>query len=259
MRHATMPALVLFLFLTGCTISEEQEIAIGRDAAPQFEQEFGGIYPDPAVQNYVQDIGMELVRHTDRPNLPWRFRVLNSDQVNAFALPGGFIYITQGLLGSLENEAQLASVIGHEIAHVDHRHSVQQLQRSQLIGGGAALAGLISGSGAGADASSLVAGLALMSYSRGQEKEADLSGLNYIARQGYQPRAIVETMRILKEAGGGGGPPEFFSSHPDPKNRGEYLTERIEDRYANVISVGRTNEDRFDQIVGRLRNAVGQR
>lgn len=258
MRHAT--TILVLLFITGCTISEEQEIAMGRDAAPKFEQEFGGLYPDEEVQQYVQDIGMELVQYTDRPNLPWQFRVLNAEQINAFALPGGFIYITQGMLQSLENEAQLASVLGHEIGHVAERHSVQQLQRTQLIGGGAALAGIFGG-GAVGDVTSVVAGLALMSYSREQEREADLSGLNYIAREGYEPRSMVETMQILKQAGGDGGPPEFFSSHPSPDNRGEYLAQRIQDRYADVISVGATREDRFERIVGRLRSrdTVGQR
>jgi predicted Zn-dependent protease len=264
MRHVI---LLTFLFLTGCAISEEKEIAMGRDAAPQFEREFGGLYPEPAVQNYVQEVGMELAANTRRPHLPWQFRVLNSQEVNAFALPGGFIYITRGLLDNLENEAQLASVLGHEVAHVAHRHSVQQIQRAQFAQGGALLAGIFVGGVAG-DASNLVASLALMRYGRGQEREADLSGLNYLVREGYEPRAMIQTMEILEASSGGrgGGGLDFLSTHPSPGNRQEYLAEQIDKRYDAVATGGVTNEDRFEQIVRRRpdrdivgREVIGQR
>ena len=256
MRHAT---LILILLLTGCAISEEKEIAMGRDAAPTFEREFGGLYPDPAVQDYVHEVGMDLAQDTNRAHLPWQFRVLDSDEVNAFALPGGFVYLTKGLLFNLENEAQLASVLGHEIAHVAHRHSVQQLQRAQFVQGGSLLVGIFAGGVAG-DVSNLAASLALMRYGRGQEREADLSGLNYVVRDGYEPHAMVETMEILERASGGKrGGLDFLSTHPSPGNRREYLAERIDKRYETVVSGGATNEDRFESIVLRRRDAIGRR
>lgn len=263
MRYATI--LTLLFLTTGCAISEEREIAMGEKAAPEFEREFGGLYPDPAIQNYVAEIGNELASNTDRPHLPWQFRVLNSDEVNAFALPGGFVYITKGLLFKLENEAQLASVLGHEVGHVAHRHSVQQIQRTQFVQGGALLAGIFGGGLAG-QATNIAASLALMRYSRGQEREADVSGLQYMAKEGYQPEAIVETMEILQKEAGNRGGLDFFSTHPSAGNRKEFLSEQIDRRYDAVATQGVTNEDRFEQIVLRRRDrenigreAIGQR
>jgi beta-barrel assembly-enhancing protease len=240
--------LLALMCFSGCTISKQQEIEIGRQAAPEFEQQFGGLVQDQRLQQYVQDVGESLVRHTERQDLPWQFRVLRSDQINAFALPGGFIYITQGLLQRLDNEAQLAAILGHEAGHVAERHSVRQMQRAQLIQGGSLLAGLVGQSQQVASIANLAGGLALMSYSREQEREADLHGLRYLAREGYRPEAVVEVMQTLAQAGGG-SQPEFFSSHPRPENRQEYLNEAIQARYSDVITRGRTNEDRFRQVV----------
>src|SRR5688572_27100179 len=163
----------------GCSISQEQEIAMGREMAPQFEREFGGLYPDEQVQRYVNDVGMSLVRYAGRQDLPWQFRVIESDQINAFALPGGFVYITSGLLSNLENEAQLASILGHEIGHVTERHSVQQIQRAQGAQFVPLLAGLFGGGIAG-DVAGAVTQLGLMKYGRDQEREADFEGLKYM-------------------------------------------------------------------------------
>lgn len=241
--------LPLALIGFGCGISPQQEIAIGRQARPQFEQEFGGLHPDESLQQYVQEVGTELAQNTDRADLPWEFRVLSSDNVNAFALPGGFIYITEGLLRRLDNEAQLAAVLGHEVAHVAHRHSVQQLQRAQLVQGGTALASIFGASPEIANVTQLVAGLALMKYSRDQEKEADLSGLKYLAREGYEPTAMLRVMQTLAEASGGEAPPEFLSSHPAPENREEYLSRQIEREWAGKISIGRRDREEFERRV----------
>ena len=249
---ATAAAAHLFILLSacGCGISRQQEIQLGQEAKPQFEQEFGGIHPSDELQRYVQEVGSSLVARTDRPNLPWQFRVLRSEQVNAFALPGGFIYITAGLLRQLDNEAQLAAVLSHEVGHVAHRHSVQQLQRAQIVQGGSVLASVLGGERAGTavQLGQMVAGLALMKYSREQEREADLSGMRYMIRENYEPSAMVRVMEVLKQAGGG-GPPEFFSSHPAPDSRKQYLAEAIEDEYAGRISFGRTDREQFQQVV----------
>jgi predicted Zn-dependent protease len=259
-RQIPLPSRVcLFLVLVlgaggsagGCSISKEQEIQIGQESRGQFEQEFGGRYPDPRVQQYAQDVGMRLVRRAGRTDLPWEFRVLNSDVINAFALPGGFVYITRGLLFKLNDEAEMAGVLGHEAGHVVHRHSVQQLQRAQLVQGGFALATLLGGQKAAnyADLAQLVSGLVMMKYSREQEKEADLSGLDYMTREGYDPTGIVRVMELFKRESKEGGPPEFLSSHPDPGNREEYLTKAIQSKYARLASQGKTNREQFQQIV----------
>jgi len=239
---------LLFLsFLAGCAISEEQEIKMGIQAAPRFEKQFGGLYRDPAVQRYVSDVGMRMVRYTGREDLPWEFKVVDSKQINAFALPGGKVYITRGLLMKLENEAQLASILGHEAGHVAHRHSVEQLERAQILQGAAALAGIVAGSGAVGDITQMVSGLAMMKYSRDQEKEADLTGLDYMTRRGYDPRAMVRSMEIIKQASGGKSPPEFLSTHPNPGNREEYLQETIEKKYPGES--GMTNAEQFERTV----------
>jgi predicted Zn-dependent protease len=254
LRHGV--CLALLTLMLGCGISRQQEIEMGLQARPQFEQEFGGLYEDPEVQQYVQEVGMALVDETDRRRLPWEFRVLDSDSINAFALPGGFIYITRGLLFNLRSEAELAAILGHEVAHVAHRHSVQQLQRAQLVQGGAALAGLFGGGEpVVADVAQLVAGLALMTYSREQEKEADLSGLKYLAAQGYEPRAMLNVMRTLGEIGGKARPPEFLSSHPNPETREEYLARRVRRDYRDVITAARDDRREFEQRVLQSRQS----
>ena len=247
-------ALVLFVLISfGCAISEKEEIEIGRQMHGQFEEEFGGLYPDQVVQDYVHGVGMEMARYAGRPNLPWQFRVVNAEQVNAFAVPGGYIYITQGLLFQLNNEAQLAGVLGHEAGHIAHRHSVKQIEKARTAQGLTAVAGIagaIFGVGGVGDVTGLVAGLALMKYGRDQEREADFSGLNYMTGAGYHPAGMVQTMEILQAAtGGGGGGPEFLSTHPNPGNRIEYLTEAVQDEYAPAAQTGTMGEGRFRQTV----------
>jgi predicted Zn-dependent protease len=243
----------------GCAISEEQEMKLGREAHGQFEQEFGGVYRDTEIQDYVQKVGLKMARHAGRPNMEWEFKVLNSDQVNAFAVPGGYIYITRGLLFQLENEAQLAGVLGHEAGHIAHKHSVKQIQRAQAAQGvaiGAEVIGQVFGVGGMGDITSVVASLTVMSYGRDQEREADMSGLKYMTKEGYNPRGLVQVMKILKAAMGGGGGPEFLSTHPDPGNRQEYLTEKIKKDYARLGREGEYKQEDFERVVLRRRSEI---
>src|SRR5688572_4000191 len=119
----------------GCTINEQQELAMGRKLHAEFERESGGLYPDAQVQQYVDAVGQSLARHAGRPNMAWRFSVVNSDKVNAFAVPGGYIYLTRGLLFRLSNEGQLAGVLGHEAGHIAGRHSAKQIGRARTAQG----------------------------------------------------------------------------------------------------------------------------
>jgi predicted Zn-dependent protease len=249
-RRVTTILLLLFV-TTGCAISEEKEIEIGRKSHGQFERQFGGMYPDAAVQEYTSRVGMAMARYAGRPNLPWSFAVLNSKQVNAFAVPGGWVYITQGLLFRMENEAMLAGVLGHEAAHVAHRHSVKQIQKAQTAQGlslVAGIAGAFFGVGGIGDVTNIVASLTLMKYGRGQEKEADMSGLKYMTTSGYNPQGMVQLMAVLQKSGGGGAP-EFLSTHPNPGNRLEYLSSTIEKRYAPLTNTGRLGEEEFRRAV----------
>jgi predicted Zn-dependent protease len=244
--------LIVLVAPLGCAISEREEIEMGRESHPQFEKEFGGLYPDEVVQQYVSHVGTEMARYAGRPNLEWRFRVVNSDQINAFAVPGGYIYITQGLLFQMGNEAQLAGVLGHESGHIAHRHSVKQIEKARGAQGlsiVAGVAGAIFGVGGVGDLTGIVAGLSLMKYGRDQEREADFSGLQYMTSAGYNPDGLVQLMSILQTASGGKGPPEFLSTHPNPGNRIEYLTETIQKKYQPAAQGGRLGEDEFRRNV----------
>ncbi|MGB7157024.1 MAG: M48 family metallopeptidase [Tepidisphaeraceae bacterium] len=252
LRHLTL--ILLAVVLGGCAMSGEKEIQLGMESHPKFEQEFGGRYPDSQIQAYVNGVGMNVARYAGRPNLPWQFAVLNSEQINAFAVPGGFCYITQGLLFEMKNESMLAGVLGHEAAHIAHRHSVQQIQRAQQAQGLSMTVGIVGGLfgyGWAGDVTNVVASLTLLTYSRGQEKEADLSGLKYMVQASYNPQGMVQTMTVLQQASGGGkgGSPEFLSSHPNPGNRLEYLAEIIQKKYAAYAQTGKVGEEEFRQNV----------
>jgi predicted Zn-dependent protease len=202
-------------------VSESQEISMGREYAGQVAQEMG-VYPDSAVQMYVSGIGRELAVTTERPRLPWTFTVMDDPTVNAFALPGGYIFVTRGILGHMNSEAELATVVGHEIGHVTARHSVQQMTRQQI-----AQIGLV----AGAIASEKIAqnlgaisqglGVLFLKYGRDDETQADGLGFRYALNDGYDVRKMVDMFLILQRVTARAGQriPEWQSSHPDPGNR----------------------------------------
>jgi predicted Zn-dependent protease len=256
MRHVARCLLILSLLQlsVGCAMmSQADEIKMGRESAPKFEQQNGGLYPDPVVQQYVNSVGMRMAEQAGRPDLPWQFRVLNSNQVNAFALPGGYVYLTRGLLFRLRNEAELAGVLGHEAGHVAHRdtaHQIQTAQNTQLASTGAGIVAGIFGIPGVGEATSLVGQLSLLKYGRGQEHDADLAGLKYMSVAGYNPEAMVTVMETLKHASAGKSKsPQFLSTHPDPGNREEYLTEAIRKNYPIQAEQGMYAPDEFRQRV----------
>lgn len=237
MRPAPRTAIILGALawlLSGCAtnpvsgqrefslMSEAQEIAIGQQADEEIRREMG-VYDDPALQRYVQDIGMRLAKVSERPHLPWHFAIVDSPAVNAFALPGGYIYVTRGLMAYLHTEAELAAVIGHEIGHVTARHSARRYSQST-----AATLGLVLGSvffpeiAPYADAAGTGLGLLFLKYSRDDEIQADRLGAGYIAREGWKPggmQGVLQTLGRLDDATDRRGIPNWLSTHPQPADR----------------------------------------
>jgi predicted Zn-dependent protease len=202
-------------------VSEAQEIAMGQQADAEVRREMG-LYDDPDLQRYVADIGYKLARLSHRPNLPWQFAVVDHPAVNAFALPGGFIYITRGILPYLDDEAELAGVLGHEIGHVTARHSVQQATRAML--GQGAMLGLgifVPATQPFGDLGSAGLGVLFMKFGRDDEREADRVGIDYSAKGGWDPKAVpsvLETLARMDELSER-GVPNWLSTHPDPGSR----------------------------------------
>ncbi len=202
-------------------VSRNKELEMGRQADPSIVSEYG-LYSDSALAKYVEAVGQRVARASHLPDLEWHFRLLDSPVVNAFALPGGYIYITRGILAYMNSEAQLAGVLGHEIGHVTARHSAQQMTQQQI-----AQIGLIAGTVfveqfrpySGVAAQSL--GLLFLKYSRDHETQADELGIGYAVRAGYDPREIPATYATLKRIGERQGQsiPNFLSTHPDPGGR----------------------------------------
>jgi predicted Zn-dependent protease len=203
-------------------IGEEQEIAMGREADKQVTAQLG-LYPDEQVQQYVSRVGRKLAADSERPNLPWTFRVVDDPVVNAFALPGGFIYVTRGLLTHLTSEAELAAVVGHEIGHVTGRHSVEQASKAQLAQIGLIAGMLIRPEFANySDLAQTGLGLLFLKYGRDDEREADHLGLRYLTRDGYDPREmppVFATLERVSQQQGQGRIPGWLSTHPSERSR----------------------------------------
>jgi len=204
-------------------MSEAQEIGIGRDSDPQIKAEMG-VYNDPELQKYVSDIGLRLAKLSERPNLPWQFTVIDQPAINAFAVPGGFIYITRGILPFLANESELAGVLGHEIGHVTARHSAKQYTRT--LGGvlGLTLAGIfVPATRPFGQLSEQALGVLFLKYGRDDELQSDQLGVKYSTAGGWDPSGVpgmLSTLGRLDEAAGDRkGVPNFLSTHPDPLAR----------------------------------------
>lgn len=229
-------------FLAG--MDREKEIQIGEENKGPLTEEFGGAITQPALHGYVADIGRRLAAQTegDNPGFPWEFTLLNSKVINAFALPGGKVFISRGLCEEMTNEAQLAAVLGHEIGHVTAKHSAERMgQALTTTIGGAILGGLAGAAIGGKDSvvigaagGATVGGVLALSYSRDQEIEADRLGMRYMERLGYDPTGAIEVQEILGRAGGGGGSPEILSTHPSSATRIAELNKRLDKYYQHT-------------------------
>jgi predicted Zn-dependent protease len=213
-------------------MSEAQEIALGKESDAQIRQEMG-LYDDPDLQRYVSGIGLRLAKLSERPNLPWQFAVVDQAAVNAFALPGGFIYVTRGILPYLDSEAELAGVLGHEIGHVTARHAAQQYTRQ--IGGTAgliALGVLVPAAEPFSQASQQAMGLLFLKYGRDDELQADSLGVRYSGLGNWDPDgvpAMLTTLGRLDEAAGTRkGVPNFLATHPEPLARVKEIAPEVQ-------------------------------
>ena len=277
---ACVAAVAISVSAGGCTtnpatgqmqlnaMSTSQEVAMGEEAAPQFLESYGGEIPDPQVTQYVRTLGQSLAAQSERPELPWEFFAVDSSVINAFALPGGKVFISRALMKEMTSEAQLAGVLGHEIGHVTAQHIGQQVTQATalqtalqvgmaVVGGGGENAAMMQALGVGAQ---LGGSVYLLSFGRKQELQADSLGVRYMTKLGYNPWAQVEVMQILETAGGaGGGAPEWLSTHPYPETRIERLSAELQELYPSAQpgadGVFQNYRDRYQQqVLARLNN-----
>ena len=211
-------------------MSPEQEIALGLRAAPEMAAQMGGVSRNAEASALVRRVGEKLVRESLAARSPYKFSfhlLADPRTVNAFALPGGPVFITEGLLRHLKTEAEVAAVLGHEIAHVIARHSSERLAKQQLTQGLVSAVVLGTGDYSTAQIGQMVGGMINMKYGRGDEIESDRLGLRIMAAAGYDPRAMIHVMEVLAQASGGSRQPEFMSTHPAPENRAARIREEI--------------------------------
>lgn len=230
----TLSQLVLAFWLIGCAVnpvtgrkqlvfmSEAQEINMGKESDPQITA-FFGVYDDPELQQFITEKGLEMAAISHRPNLNYEFKVVDSPVINAFAVPGGFVYFTRGIMAHFNNEAEFAGVLGHEIGHITARHSVIR-QRNQMLGQLGMIAGVILMPELSQFMEPMSQGmqLALLSFGRDAERESDKLGVEYSSKIGYDAAEMAGFFRTLERQqakSGGGDIPDFLSTHPSPAER----------------------------------------
>jgi len=234
-------------------MSEEQEIAAGQQNDVEVRREMG-VYGDRAMEEYISDVGMRLARVSERPNLPWHFTVADVPAINAFALPGGYIYITRGILPFLDDESQVAGVLGHEIGHVTARHAAEQYSKSA----GAEL-GMILGSifvpqarpfGQLAESG---LGLLFLKNSRDDEAQADQLGVKYAARAGWDPAGVprmLTTLGRIEEASDNKGVPNWLATHPAPEDRVQRVQAAVQQAEAGATRRVADRDDYLKRVDG---------
>ncbi|MEP6795469.1 MAG: M48 family metalloprotease [Saprospiraceae bacterium] len=218
------------------TITPDQEIAIGLESTPAMIEQYGGLHPDPEGQKLVKEVGQRLVANSSAKGTPYQYDfhlLADPEVINAFALPGGQVFITAALFNKLENQDQLAGVLGHEIGHVVARHGAERIAQMELTQGLTGAAVIASGDYNTAQAAQMIANLVSMSYGRNQELRADNLGVRFMTETGYKPEEMIGVMKILEQSGSGQSQPEFLSTHPSPANRIEKIQEAI-DQYKNL-------------------------
>ncbi len=258
---------LLFCFLSGCAdnpltgnrelmlIPEEQDVEIGKAYAPEIEKALGGRIKDQVLQDYIDGIGQKICRISHKPSWEYHYVALNHDMVNAFALPGGYIFITKGMLRKLKSEAQLAAILAHETVHVVARDTSNAM--SNQIGMTLLMVAAVSQEPTNASmaAAGITQQIIALQYSRKDERQADLGGLGYMVAAGYNPFGMVETMQMLEDLQSF-EIVEFFSSHPSPENRVGYIGLHIDIKYDDIdYSQLVTGRDEYQaNVIERLKN-----
>jgi predicted Zn-dependent protease len=229
MKRTALVLIVIFLGALSCAvnpvtgkrelslISEGEEVALGKQSDLEVRGQYG-VYDDASVNRYVQSVGTTLAPYTQRPQLSYQFAVLDTPVVNAFALPGGYIYVTRGLLALMSSEAELAVVLGHEMGHVNARHSVRRMSEMMLVQAGLAVGSALSEIfGKVSGVAGVGVQLLFLKYSRDDERQADALGVEYARRGAYNPAEMVAFFGSLQKLGdlsGGRALPGFLSTHP---------------------------------------------
>ena len=223
------------------SLAPQQEIALGLQAMPQMMQQYGGEHPDQQAQALVDRVGERIVAQSDAKTTDWQFDFhLLSDPrtVNAFALPGGQVFITAALLSELKTEGQLAGVLGHEVGHVVARHSAQRMAKQQLTQGITGAVLVAAGGGGEAQLAQMVGQMVNMKYGREDELQSDTLGVRFMSQAGYDPRAMIGVQQILAQQSGGEAPPEIMSTHPSAPNRIQTIEAAIAEVYPGGVPAG---------------------
>lgn len=228
-------------------LSREEEAQLGAEAAPQFTAEFGGKVESAELSSYVNEIGQKMAQHTESyfPTIEWEFTLLNSPVVNAFALPGGKVFFSRGLAEKLNNEAEMAGVLGHEIGHVTAQHGNQRISQQQIFNVGLAIGAVAVGVSDpdskfhqigqyGIPALAIGGNVVLLKYGRDQELEADRLGMRYMTKVGYDPKGQLQVMQLLQELSKGSSTPAILSTHPDPAARVQQIENLLGSEYAST-------------------------
>ncbi|HXT16882.1 MAG TPA: M48 family metallopeptidase [Gemmatimonadaceae bacterium] len=256
LRQGTL--VMTAMLLGACSISQQQEVQLGQEQAAQVSQQLP-ILNDPTINSYVNSLGQQIASHTSRADLQWSFAVVNTDEVNAFALPGGFIYVNRGVLTRASNESELGAVLGHEIEHVVRRHSVKQMEQMQGANVGAGvLCALTNVCNSGlAQAGIQASGTLLFAkFGRDDEVQADEGGFQNEINAGLNPRGMLTFFEKLlaeeQQSNGGGATASWFSDHPGTQDRIADVQRMLNSTSAATLNRLRTDTQAFDNMKRRL-------
>lgn len=258
MRTSALALVASTALLAGCSISTQQEVQMGQQEAAQVEQQLP-MLQDPAIVGYVNNLGQDIASHTSRANLDWHFAVVNTDVVNAFALPGGYVYVNRGVLSRATSMDELAGVLGHEIEHVVERHSVKQLQQQQEANVGVTLACVLTSvcNSQAAQAAINVGGTAVFAkFSRTDEIQADEGGFRNVMAAGISPEGMLTFFqKLLREeqaSGGSGATAPWFADHPGTQDRINDIKRMLSQVPRSTLSRLTVNTAAFNRMKARL-------
>ncbi len=263
-KHPTLLILASMLsLLIGCAtnpitgetelmlLSEDQDVELGKTYAPEIEKQLGGKIPDPALQDYINAIGQKIARVSHNQNFKYQFVALQDKTVNAFALPGGYVYITKGMLQNLTTESQLAAILAHEVVHIVARDIANAM--SKQIGMELLLSAVTSEQTSQSllTVAQLGGQIISLRFSRQDEREADLGGVEYMVAAGYNPYGMAEAMQMLTEQSKS-RPIEFLSTHPSPENRVAYIRKKIAPPQSSLQNAIIGKEQYRNTVLNRL-------